>query len=996
MSDKKPVIFISYSHKDEPERDPDGDIHWLEDILSYVAPAVNGTYELWTDEDITGGTDWESKIKEKLAACDICILLVSRHSLASKYVIEVEIDTILKRQQQRDAVQLYPIVLSPFPQTAAPASLLALNLRPRLDKPLSGFSRHHRGTEISKIADEIVGILHSKTAAIAAAKTEPPKPPAFVHISGLPETAYEHLVGREAELKRLDDAWVDRNTNILSLIAEGGAGKSALVNEWLTQLRVDNYRGAEIVLGWSFYSQGTKERATSAEQFLDWAVEKLEIEIKTTSATAKGDAIAEAMTKRRVLLLLDGCEPLQHGLDTQLGQLKDQGLRALLRRFAATPPSEGRALVVLTSRLSVKDIARWEISAAPVVNVQRLSDEAGAALLRDDGVWGTDMELEKAVHDFGGHPLALGLLASFLKETQTGDVRRRDHIRAFYADAENPRHDHAKRVMESYEKEWLTGQPVLLGVINMVGLFDRPASGDCLKALRAKPAIGRLTDQIVCLNEGDWQRAVARLRYARLLAPKDLSAPDALDAHPLVREWFGERLRQTNEAAWKAAHGRLYEHLRDETKEGNKPTLEALGPLYQAIGHGSRAGQYQEALDEIYRDRISRRKLDGALEYYSMYQLGAYGSDLAAISWFFEKPYETPLTLPSTDKAFVLGVAAYALSAQGRLREALPGMRLAIRMSEAADDRLKVAILTANLSDVELLVGEIDSAVATGARSIELAEAIGDEFRSRAYRAMHAAVLHAAGRRGEAELLFAEAERQQQAQEPRNPFLYSLQGGHYCELLLDGGKWEDVHNRAAITIAVATRNNWLGDVAFDTLTIGRAKHGRLLENILERKSPTDCTEEADVVRSWLDDAVDRLRAATVDRLMAGNLARAAFRRSIGAWSGATRDLEEVEEIAEPGLMRLHLCDMALERTRLAYARIEAFAPLRELIEDGPPRPGVPDADEVLRLREESTKQLAIAADHIKTCGYHRRDEELTELEAVLRGEREFADLPPRV
>ncbi len=56
---------------------------------------------------------------------------------------------------------------------------------------------------------------------------------------------------------------------------------------------------------------------------------------------------------------------------------------------------------------------------APVVDVEKLSDEAGAALLRDNGVWGTDKELKAAAHDFGGHPLALGLLASFLKETQT-------------------------------------------------------------------------------------------------------------------------------------------------------------------------------------------------------------------------------------------------------------------------------------------------------------------------------------------------------------------------------------------------------------------------------------------------------------------------------------------------------------------------------------------------------------------------------------------------
>lgn len=308
----KPVIFISYSHKDEPERTPEGDIYWLREIQSYLAPAANSTFELWSDEELEGGADWEKEIKEKLAVCDICVLFVSRHSLGSKYVIEVEIETIRERQRKGHNVQIYPIVLSPFPQSAAPASLLALNLRPRLDKPLSGFSRHERGVEISKIADEIVASLKKKTAASIAPTPERPKPAGYVHITGLPETAYERLVGRDDQLKRLDDAWGDPKINIISLIAEGGAGKSALVNEWLKRLQARNYRGAEEVLGWSFYSQGSKERATSADEFLNWALDRLGIKIETTSATAKGEAIAEALMRRRVLLVLDGVEPLQH------------------------------------------------------------------------------------------------------------------------------------------------------------------------------------------------------------------------------------------------------------------------------------------------------------------------------------------------------------------------------------------------------------------------------------------------------------------------------------------------------------------------------------------------------------------------------------------------------------------------------------------------------------------------------------------------------------
>ena len=121
--------------------------------------------------------------------------------------------------------------------------------------------------------------------------------PVYVHTARLPETGYKRLVGREAELQRLDKAWLNVTTNILSLVAEGGAGKSALVNEWLNRLQTNNYPGADVVLGWSFFSQGTAERATSAEEFLNWALEKLSIQLRTTSATDKADAIAEAMMK---------------------------------------------------------------------------------------------------------------------------------------------------------------------------------------------------------------------------------------------------------------------------------------------------------------------------------------------------------------------------------------------------------------------------------------------------------------------------------------------------------------------------------------------------------------------------------------------------------------------------------------------------------------------------------------------------------------------------
>jgi hypothetical protein len=396
---------------------------------------------------------------------------------------------------------------------------------------------------------------------------------------------------------------------------------------------------------------------------------------------------------------------------------------------------------VLTSRVAAADLQRFKNGPAPVVDVERLSDEAGAVLLRDNDVWGVDHDLRAASHDFGGHPLALTLLASLIKETRDGEVRRRDHLRGLLADADDPRHDQARRVMESYETEWLAGQPILLAILHCVGLFDRPASGDCLKELRKKPPMRGLTDAIVDLSDDQWRRAVARLREARLLSPVDPSDPEALDAHPLVREWFGDGLRRTNEAAWKAARSRLYDHLRRTTHEGAAPTLAGLTPLYHAIAHGCRAGRYQEALDEVYVKRICRRWHDGRFEFYSLKKLGAAGSELAAIAWFFDRPYETPAeALATPARAWVLGQASYALRAQGRLHEALPAMRAAQREDEAAQDWRNAAIDASNLSQTELLVGQIAAAATTAKRSVALGDRAGDAFQMIVNRATHGSI----------------------------------------------------------------------------------------------------------------------------------------------------------------------------------------------------------------------------------------------------------------
>ena len=99
----KPVIFISYSHKDEPDKPAEGEVQWLSFVRRSLQPAVkDGIIELWVDREMMGGADWEREIEEKLRACDIFILLVSDNSMASDYILDKEIPIIRERQARND------------------------------------------------------------------------------------------------------------------------------------------------------------------------------------------------------------------------------------------------------------------------------------------------------------------------------------------------------------------------------------------------------------------------------------------------------------------------------------------------------------------------------------------------------------------------------------------------------------------------------------------------------------------------------------------------------------------------------------------------------------------------------------------------------------------------------------------------------------------------------------------------------------------------------
>ncbi len=939
----KPTVFISYSHKDEKWKDA------LRPHLKALEQA--GQITIWDERQIDAGSEWYDRIKEVMERAAVAVCLISADYLASDFCVKEEFPYLLERRQ-RAGMGFVPVLIRPCPWFAH-TWLEEKQMLPRDGKSISeDFQGREDGAflEVARAISKIVTDPNYQPPA-----PPPPRwsPPDKLDLTRLPFTGSD-LFGRQIELNWLDEAWATAATNVISFVAWGGVGKSTLVNKWLERLAQDNYRGARRVFAWSFYSQGTSERATSADLFINTALSWFGDPDPTAgSPWDKGERLAYLVRREKTLLLLDGMEPLQSALAYERGKIKDPALSTLVEELARDNPG----LCVITTRERIRELDEESPADAFVVppsgssvagedtselrthvqqiNLEFLSPEAGRALLRVGGVRGLDEELEKATEDFGCHALALNLLAVYLQDIPGHHISATAQIPALDLPAEAGKHP--RRLIAAFEQKF--GEGAEVNVLRLLGLFDRPADDASIAALRKAPAIPGLTDHIQASSKGKWFRALQRLHKYKLIAEERHHAPGELDAHPLVREHFRQQLKRERPDTWREANNRLYEHL-TRTVKALPETIDEMEPLIAAVVHGCEAGEHQKALDNVYWQRICRKN-----EFFTTRMLGAFGADLAALTGFFATPWQQPvLSLTETHKAFVLAVAGYDLRGLGRLEEAARSMQAGLEITISQEDWKNAAQTTSNLSELYLTIGDVYQALTFAQQSVELADRSGDNSQRIVGRTTHADVLHQAGRLNEAEKGFHEAEAMQKALQPTTPLLYSMAGFRYCDLLLGQGKYQEVHERAARTLKWGEKEYSLLSIALDNLLLGRAF-------LLQAQQ-----EDGNVIAraaEFLKRAVDGLRQAGLQEFIVhGLLSRATLHRMTDNFMLAQRDLDEARHIAERGEMGLHQCDCQLEYTRLYLAQGD---------------------------RDKAREHWAMAKAMIERIGYHRRDEDLTTL-----------------
>jgi TIR domain len=87
------VVFVSYSHLDE---------EWLERFQTVFSPLSRyADIDLWSDERIKPGENWQDEINKAMAKAVVAVLLVSVNFLDSDFIAKEELPHILDAAKKR-------------------------------------------------------------------------------------------------------------------------------------------------------------------------------------------------------------------------------------------------------------------------------------------------------------------------------------------------------------------------------------------------------------------------------------------------------------------------------------------------------------------------------------------------------------------------------------------------------------------------------------------------------------------------------------------------------------------------------------------------------------------------------------------------------------------------------------------------------------------------------------------------------------------------------
>ena len=252
-----------------------------------------------------------------------------------------------------------------------------------------------------------------KTGLTAHASASPSRNELHVDWGDAPDGA--SFYGREWELDLLSAWVVEERCRVVSVLGQGGIGKSVLVSKVMHRV----FEHFEVVIWRSLRDAPTCE--TLLDDILQ-VLAPLSPRHSSLSLERRKDFLLECLRSRRVLLIYDNLESLlEEGEDSGRVRTGYESFASVLRGIAE---AEHQSSLLLTSRERLSDLVPMEGNGSPVrtLRLARLDTEACQQLLAEKGVAGSPSEETQLIDAYAGNPLALKIVAQTIVDLFEGHI----------------------------------------------------------------------------------------------------------------------------------------------------------------------------------------------------------------------------------------------------------------------------------------------------------------------------------------------------------------------------------------------------------------------------------------------------------------------------------------------------------------------------------------------------------------------------------------------
>jgi tetratricopeptide (TPR) repeat protein len=445
----QPLVFISYSHKDEEEK---------ERLLSHLG--VLGKADLidvWSDDRTGAGADWESEIREAMAQAKVAILLVSANFLTSDFILAQEVPTLLRRRQA-EGLTVFPVITKACAWKTVDW-LARMNVKPKNGRPVWSDAGAHADEDLATIAEEVAAIVKGVPYTSPEAETRPSVP-----LQRPPRAA--HFTGRADELAQLLAQL--QPGQVVTLCGPGGVGKTALAAEAIWTLAPGDDPPERFPDGIIFHTFYIQPQAALALEAIARAYGE-------EPKPSPRDAVSRGLSGRVALLVLDGAENAD---DLQL-----------------VLSVAGRCGVLVTTRRHTDAPADWE-------DIKPLPNPQAVELLQ---AWGGDRAADEVIASrictlVGALPLAVRLAGRYMAQRgeEAADyltwLEETPLAALHFGDRQR---ESAQVLMERSAAQLSQAARAALGVVGILALasFDRAMVAVALEV--SVPAAGRALGELV-------------------------------------------------------------------------------------------------------------------------------------------------------------------------------------------------------------------------------------------------------------------------------------------------------------------------------------------------------------------------------------------------------------------------------------------------------------------------------------------------------------------